>query len=282
MISICSYRRLIDKFVIQLLQTARREFEQGGDRIRWTFPSLIVASIQLARRYKYRETFIDNWEARISTLYKFIHQCTSVLYNRVETSGEICLRLYLLALSSADEAGLEELAYEFAVQAFTIYEESISESRAQLQAITLIIGTLQTSRGFGVDNYDTLITKAALHGAKLLKKGQQATAVALASHLWWQMEIPGREGRADKVSSLFCGIMWLNPFSHLDDCYSRPIEMESEYWSACRSLYESLLLLSTNLRVSSCTAMHWINTSTTLSDASMLSVDSRPIALLRC
>lgn len=85
-------------------------------------------------------------------------------------------------------AGLEELAYEFAVQAFTIYEESISESRAQLQAIVLIIGALQTSRVFGVDNYDTLITKAALHGAKLLKKSHQATAVALASHLWWQTE----------------------------------------------------------------------------------------------
>ena len=88
------------------------------------------------------------------------------------------------------------------MQAFTIYEESISESRAQLQAITLIIGTLQTARVFGTDNYDTLITKAALHGAKLLKKGQQATAVALASHLWWQTEVVGREGKADKVRFL--------------------------------------------------------------------------------
>ncbi|ORY72896.1 vacuolar protein sorting-associated protein 35 [Leucosporidium creatinivorum] len=174
----------------KLLQTARKEFSEGGDRIRWTFPPLIVAAIKLARRYKYREAFVVDWEPKIATLFKFIHQCTSVLYNKVESS-EICLRLYLLALSAADEAGLEELGYEFAVQAFTIYEESISESRAQLQAITLIIGTLQTTRVFGPDNYDTLITKAALHGAKLLKKGQQATAVALASHLWWQTDAPG-------------------------------------------------------------------------------------------
>jgi len=72
------------------------------------------------------------------------------------------------------------------VQAFSVYEDSISESRAQLQAITLIIGTLAGAKVFGVDNYDTLITKAALHGAKLLKKSHQATAVGLASHLWWQ------------------------------------------------------------------------------------------------
>lgn len=90
------------------------------------------------------------------------------------------------------------------MQAFTIYEESISESRSQLQAITLIIGTLQTARVFGADNYDTLITKAALHGAKLLKKGQQATAVALASHLWWQTEVVGREGKGDKVRLECC------------------------------------------------------------------------------
>lgn len=106
------------------------------------------------------------------------------------------------------------MAYEFAVQAFTIYEESISESRSQLQAITLIIGTLQGARVFGVDNYDTLITKAALHGAKLLKKGQQATAVALASHLWWQTDqVSGREGLADKVRVLL--LVFLPPFFFL-------------------------------------------------------------------
>lgn len=71
-----------------------------------------------------------------------------------------------------------------------MYEDSISESRAQLQAITLIIGTLAGAKVFGVDNYDTLITKAALHGAKLLKKSHQATAVGLASHLWWQEAQP--------------------------------------------------------------------------------------------
>ena len=93
---------------------------------------------------------------------------------------------------------MEELSYEFAVQAFTIYEESISESRAQLQAITLIIQTLQQARVFTADNYDTLITKAALHGSKLLKKGHQAQAVMLASHLWWQTESAGGDEKEGK------------------------------------------------------------------------------------
>ena len=36
-----------------------------------------------------------------------------------------------------------------------------------------------------------------LHGAKLLKKSHQATAVGLASHLWWQEAPPPADGEAD-------------------------------------------------------------------------------------
>lgn len=121
----------------------------------------------------------------MSSLLKFIHQTISVLSTRVE-SPSISLRLFLLAAQVADECGFEELSYEFYVQAFSVYEESISESRAQLQAITTIVGTLQGASVFGKENYDTLSTKAALHAAKLLKKPHQSTAVQLASHLWWQ------------------------------------------------------------------------------------------------
>lgn len=127
----------------------------------------------------------------MENILRFVRQLTSILATQVEAPA-IALRLFLLAAQIADECGFEDLTYDLYVQAFTVYEDSISESRAQLQAITLIIGTLQGAKVFGVDNYDTLITKAALHGAKLLKKPHQATAVHLASHLWWQ-EAPAIE-----------------------------------------------------------------------------------------
>ncbi|WWC86333.1 uncharacterized protein L201_001206 [Kwoniella dendrophila CBS 6074] len=176
----------------ELLQTARKHFSEGGERIRFTFPPLIASGIQLARRFKQREHVEDDWENRLSKLFKFIHQLISILYHKVE-APEICLRLFLLSAQISDDCKLEELTYEFFVQAFVIYEESISESRSQLQAITGIISSLQTTRSFGLDNYDTLITKAALHGSKLLKKSHQATAVLYASHMWWQGDVPGRE-----------------------------------------------------------------------------------------
>jgi vacuolar protein sorting-associated protein 35 len=131
-----------------------------------------------------------------------VRQLTSILSTQIE-APTIALRLFLLSAQIADECGFEDLTYDLYVQAFSVYEDSISESRAQLQAITLIIGTLAGAKVFGVDNYDTLITKAALHGAKLLKKSHQATAVGLASHLWWQETQPlvdadGEANAADK------------------------------------------------------------------------------------
>ncbi|CAG8500735.1 13480_t:CDS:10 [Acaulospora morrowiae] len=173
-----------------LLSTARKQFVEGGERIRYTFPPLVISAFKLARVYQKLEEHDDSWEKKISRLFRFIHQVISMLYNKVECS-DICLRLFLLAGQSANECGFEEMCYEFFVQAFTIYEESISESRAQFQAVTLIIGTLQTTHVFGPENYDTLITKCALHGSKLLKKPDQCRAVYLSSHLWWATETEG-------------------------------------------------------------------------------------------
>lgn len=127
----------------------------------------------------------DDWQTKAQSILKFVRQLTNILATTVEAPS-IALRLFLLAAQISDECGFEDLTYDLYVQAFTVYEDSISESRAQLQAITLIIGTLQGAKVFSEDNYDTLITKAALHGARLLKKPHQASAVNLASHLWWQ------------------------------------------------------------------------------------------------
>ena len=153
--------------------------------MRFTFPAVITSAIKLCRRYKNREHLEDDWAAKVEAILKFVRQLTSILATQVD-APTIALRLFLLAAQIADECGFEDLAYDLYVEAFTVYEEGISESRAQLQAITLVIGTLQGARVFGVDNYDTLITKAALHGAKLLKKPHQASAVHLASHMWFQ------------------------------------------------------------------------------------------------
>ncbi|KAJ9604591.1 retromer complex subunit Vps35 [Cladophialophora chaetospira] len=179
---------------LKLLQQVRKSYEAGNERIKYTFPAIITASLKLARKFKTREHFDDNWQTQSSALYRFAHQTLSQLYTRVNpAAAELCLRLFVSCGQVADQSGFEEFAYEFFAQAFTIYEDSISDSRAQFQAVCIIAGALQMTRGFGKENYDTLITKAALHGSKLLKKPDQCRAVYLASHLWWTTEVPGRE-----------------------------------------------------------------------------------------
>lgn len=64
----------------------------------------------------------------------------------------------------------------------------------------LMVGTLKTTRCFTVDHYDTLITKCALHGAKLLKKPDQCRAVYACSHLWWGTMIAGQQEDGEEVA----------------------------------------------------------------------------------
>ena len=130
-----------------------------------------------------------------------MHTLISALYTRVNGTADLCLRLFISCGQVADQTGFEEVAYEFFAQAFTIYEEAVSDSRAQFQAVCVIAGALHGTRGFGKENYDTLITKCALHGSKLLKKPDQCRAVYLASHLWWAVEIPAKGEEDSKIVS---------------------------------------------------------------------------------
>ncbi|KAL4885063.1 vacuolar protein sorting-associated protein 35 [Aspergillus karnatakaensis] len=178
---------------LKLLQATRKAYLDGNERIRYTFPAIVSSSIRLARKLKSREHYDDNWQSQSSALYRFMHQCVNNLYQRVNPGcADLALRLFVMCGEVADQTGFEEFSYEFFAQAFTIYEDSISDSRAQFQAVCIIAGALHGSRGFSKENYDTLITKAALHGSKLLKKPDQCRAVYLASHLWWVIENPHR------------------------------------------------------------------------------------------
>lgn len=172
----------------ELLSAARKALSAAGPFIRFTYPALVTGALRLARRIKARESIDTEWNEKVNNTFTFVQQVVNEIY-RVGAADK-ALRLYVNSASVADQCGAEEAAYEYFAQAFTIYEEAISDSRAQYQAILLIAGTLQSSRNFSPDSYDTLVSKCALYGSKLLKKPDQCRAVYLASHLWWAVEIP--------------------------------------------------------------------------------------------
>lgn len=83
--------------------------------------------------------------------------------------------------------------YYVIFQALSIYEDEISDSKAQLAAITVIMGTLERMSCFSEENLDPLRTQCALAASKLFKKPDQCRGVASAAHLFWSGKVRGSE-----------------------------------------------------------------------------------------
>jgi len=169
-----------------MYMTARKAFGQGGPkRIQHTLAPLVFRSLKLATRLKEREAEDEDWSAKAIKVFKFAHETVTALSRT--NLPDASLKMFLQCAVAADKCGssFETIAYEFFTQAFLIYEEQISDSQAQFNALVLIIGTLDRISVFGEENYDTLITKSALHSSKLLKKPDQCRAVYYCSHLFW-------------------------------------------------------------------------------------------------
>ncbi len=96
---------------------------------------------------------------------------------------DLSFRLLLNCAQSASETGFQAVAYQFMEKAYTIYEQDISDSVAQFNAMNLLIPTLATLKLTEEDKM-TLLAKTAQHSSRVLKKGDQCALVALVSHLF--------------------------------------------------------------------------------------------------
>lgn len=178
-----------------ILSGARKCLQAGGAaRIRHTFPPLLFHAYRLAHTYKDLKDTDDMWEKKCQKIFQFCHQTISMLVKA--ELAELPLRLYLqgaLAISEIGFANHETIAYEFLSQAFSLYEDEISDSKAQLAAITLIIATFEQINCFGAENAEPMRTQCALAASKLLKKPDQSRAVALCAHLFWKAAKDGKQ-----------------------------------------------------------------------------------------
>jgi len=186
----------------KLYASARKIFGQGGThRIEYTLPPLVFSSLELTKKVHTREQRKDEgMELKAKKLFGFVHETICVLS---PSYPDLALRLFLHAAQIADQCQFEAIAYEFVTQTFICYEDEISESKKQFNAINYIVACLQNFTVFGDENYDTLISKATQHCAKLLKKTDQCRAVYNCAHLFW----PGDDnhpGHRDEKRVLAC------------------------------------------------------------------------------
>ncbi|KAK4600030.1 hypothetical protein RGQ29_009906 [Quercus rubra] len=188
--------------LLKIICTVKKSIMNGGPRrLPFTIPPLIFSALRLIRQLQGQDGDVAGEE--VPATPKKIFQILNEMIESLSAvpSPELALRLYLQCAEAANDCGLEPVAYEFFTQAFVLYEEEIADSKAQVTAIHLIIGTLQRLNVFGVENRDTLTHKATGYSAKLLKKPDQCRAVYACSHLFW---VDDQDGIKDGERVLLC------------------------------------------------------------------------------
>ncbi len=196
--------------LLQIFHLARTQFTSGGTRrMIYTYPPLVFAALQLARRVSEREKLAQQADSGVTapqfSSRKVFHFIIEAITALATSHPEPAMKLYLQATQSADDCSFHAIAYEFAKEALLIYECEISDSRAQVQALTSFIGTLLNCKNFPTEDYEALITKIAQYSNKLLKKTDQCRMVSLCSLLFWPPKLPdGTERYSDTERVLEC------------------------------------------------------------------------------
>lgn len=102
-------------------------------------------------------------------IYQFVNQLIVTLLKEGNCS-ELCLRLFLEAALNAAKseiADCESISYEFISQAFSIYEEEISDSKEQALCLMLIIASVKNIKFNNVENFIPLRNQCCLNCGKL-------------------------------------------------------------------------------------------------------------------
>ncbi|XP_023927371.1 vacuolar protein sorting-associated protein 35A [Quercus suber] len=188
--------------MFKVICTVKKHILTGGPkRLPFTVPPLVFSCLKLVRQLQGQEEnpFGDETSTTPKKIFQLLNQTIEAL--SIVPAPELSLQLYLQCAEAANDCDLEPVAYEFFTQAYILYEEEISDSKAQVTAIHLIIGTLQRMHVFGVENRDTLTHKATGYSAKLLKKPDQCRAVYACSHLFW---VDDQENMKDGERVLLC------------------------------------------------------------------------------
>lgn len=184
----------------KILQAARKHLGLGGpQRIKHVLPPLVFAAYQLAFKYKSIADKDQMWDKKCQKILQYCHSTIAVLAKA--ELPELALRLYLQGALVIDQIAYtnhETVAYDFMTQAFSLYEDEISDSKSQLAAITLIIATCEQMTCFSEENAEPLRTNCALAASKLLKKPDQCRGVVTCASLFWSGKKAGEEMRDEK------------------------------------------------------------------------------------
>uniref|UniRef100_A0A1I8IFR0 Vacuolar protein sorting-associated protein 35 n=1 Tax=Macrostomum lignano TaxID=282301 RepID=A0A1I8IFR0_9PLAT len=169
-----------------VLKTARRILATGGGRrVKYTLPPVVYQAYQLAIRFHNRQDSDDKWRKKCRKIFEFCHSTVCGLA-KCELPN-LALRLFVDGALVVDKIPFDQhdtVAYEFLSQAFSLYEEEISDSKRMTC--------------FAAENHEPLRSQTVHAASKLLRKPDQSRAVAACAHLFWSgrpRELQGAEMR---------------------------------------------------------------------------------------
>lgn len=116
-------------------------------------------------RYKKIKDTDDKWIKKCQKIYQFVNQLIVTLLKE-GNCPELCLRLFLEAALNAAKSEIgdfESISYEFISQAFSIYEEEISDSKEQTLCLLLIIATVKNIKFDNIENFTPLRNQCCLN-----------------------------------------------------------------------------------------------------------------------
>jgi len=170
------------------LHLARKYLGKGGEhRLLYTFPSMVFNALKLVQvtHRKLREAEQEAESVAVSVgpkkMFQFVHQICTAYGGHAPESG---LRLWLQGAVGADACGFTDICYEFMSQSLLCFEEHVSDSMEQYEAIRCIVGALRHIECLDEDNFDTLRSKCVSHSNRLLKKQCAARCFVLSSNLY--------------------------------------------------------------------------------------------------
>lgn len=123
------------------------------------------------------------FEISAKKILEFVHQ---ILEKALKPSmPEESFKFYMASAQAANVCGYRGITYEFLSQAYRLYETELSDTQTQIDAIVMMVGTVQSCRCLQEEEYDAFSTKTTLYASKLIRKPDQTRMLALCSKLFW-------------------------------------------------------------------------------------------------
>uniref|UniRef100_A0A0N5C365 Vacuolar protein sorting-associated protein 35 n=1 Tax=Strongyloides papillosus TaxID=174720 RepID=A0A0N5C365_STREA len=178
---------------LDLIKKLKRSLGNGGKhRIRYTLPSIVNCLLNISKRYS--KECSDDKETKeefILDVFKFVMSTVNAIY----LNGEMAVpafRYYLQAATSASKIkfdACESVVYELITKAFTLFEEDISDSKEQQDALYLLIGTISFISCLSEENHEPLRNQCFLAVNKMLRKSDQAKMICSVASLYWESKV---------------------------------------------------------------------------------------------